>query len=421
MANALPPSGAIEAGGTSGEAGGTSGSSGGVTGGDTAIGSTDIFPPDFELVEVEGSAQADVLIGDADNERILGFRGNDVLFGGAGDDQLDGGIGDDRLEGGPGFDSYDGGPGTDTVTFRTGDGPAVVDLQSSNVQHAGTFEFIQEVENVTGSLYGDTLLGDDNDNVLIGGGGLDLLGGRLGDDTLDGGADGAYGTWAGSEGAVLVDLAEGRATEWDGGIDALIDIVGAVGTEHDDILRGDQGANRLEGGDGGDRLQGRGGDDVLVGGDGADSLDGGAGRDLADYSGGGPARISLASGEALDSSGARDTLTGIEDVVGSLGRDVLVGNDAANRLEGGVGADTLRGNGGADTFVFSDDLDFGDTIRDFQSGLDRLEIDAVTVANGRLAFDPATDRLTLSPEDGAAVLVAVVHGDEVASTDWVLV
>lgn len=412
MANALPPSGAIGAGGTSG--------GGGVTGGDAATSSDIFFPPVFELVEVEGTARADVLIGDADNERILGFRGNDVLFGGAGDDQLDGGIGNDRLEGGPGFDSYDGGPGIDTLTFRTGDGPAVVDLQSASVQQSGTFEFVQEVENVTGSLFGDTLLGDDNDNVMVGGGGLDLLGGRLGDDTLDGGGDGAYGTWAGSEGAVTVDLVEGRATEWDGGIDTLIDIVGAVGTDHDDTLRGGQDANRLEGGDGRDRLDGRGGDDVLAGGNGADRLDGGAGRDLVDYSGGGPARVSLASGEALDASGARDTLTGIEDVVGSLGRDVLVGDDGANRLAGGVGADTLRGNGGADTFAFTDDLDFGDTVRDFQSGLDRIEIDAVTVGTGRLAFDPATDRLTLSPEDGAAVLVAVVHGDAVAATDWVL-
>lgn len=414
MANALPPSGAIGAGG------GTGGGTGGVTGGDAST-SSEIFPPVFELVEVEGTARADVLIGDADNERILGFRGDDLLFGGAGDDQLDGGIGDDRLEGGPGFDSYDGGPGTDTLTFRTGDGPAMVDLQSASVQQSGTFEFVQEVENVTGSVFGDTLLGDDNDNLLVGGGGLDLLGGRLGDDILDGGADGAYATWADSEGAVVVDLAEGRATEWDGGTDILIDIVGAVGTSHGDTLRGDQGANRLEGGDGADRLVGRGGDDILMGGNGIDILDGGAGRDLADYSGGGPARINLASGQGLDSSGAVDRLSGIEDVVGSLGRDVLVGDDGANRLEGGVGRDTLRGNDGADAFVFTDDLDFGDTIRDFQSGLDRIEIDAVTVGTGRLAFDPATDRLTLTPEDGASVLVAVVHGDAVATTDWTLV
>lgn len=414
MANALPPSSTI--------GGGSSG--GGGTAGDTGVdsgGAVDTFPPTFEIVEVDGTAGADVLIGDADNEHMEGFRGDDVLFGGAGDDQLDGGIGDDRLEGGPGFDSYDGGPGTDTLTFRVGDGPAVVDLQTNAVQHAGTFEFAIEVENVTGSVYGDTLLGDDHDNLLIGGGGLDLLGGRLGDDTLDGGADGAYATWAGSEGAVTVDLAQGAATEWDGGSDTLIAIVGAVGTDHDDTLRGDQQANRLEGGGGADRLAGRGGDDILVGGDGADVLDGGAGRDLADYSGGGPARVSLATGEALDSSGSVDTLTGIEDIVGSLGRDVLVGDGGANRLEGGVGRDTLRGNGGADTFVFNDDLDFGDTIRDFQSGLDRIELDAVTVGTGQVNFDDATNRLTLDPEDGGPVLIAIVQGDSVASGDLVFV
>lgn len=413
MANALPPSGAIGAGGSSG--GGVAGE----TGGDTTA-SSDLFPPVFEVVEVEGTAGADVLIGDSDHEHIQGFRGDDLLFGGAGDDSLDGGIGDDRLEGGPGFDSYDGGPDIDTLTFRVGDGPAVVDLQASSVQQAGVFEFVQEVENVTGSVYGDTLLGDDNDNVLVGGGGLDLLGGRLGDDTLDGGADGAYATWVGSEGAVVVDLAAGQATEWDGGIDTLIAIVGAVGTDHDDTLEGDGAANRLEGGAGADRLEGRGGDDVLTGGDGADVLDGGAGRDLADYSGGGPARVSLVSGQALDSSGTVDSLTGIEDVIGSLGRDVLIGDDGDNRLEGGVGRDSLRGNDGADTFVFTDDLDFGDVIRDFQSGLDRIEIDAVTVGDGDLVFDPDTDRLTLESEDGDPELVAIVHGDSVAASDLVL-
>lgn len=414
MAETLPPSGTIGSG--------ISGSSeGGVTGADTGIASTEIFPPSVETVEVAGTARADVLIGDSRNEHIQGFRGDDVLFGGAGDDQLDGGIGNDRLEGGPGFDSYDGGPGIDTLTFRVGDGPAVVDLQASSVQQAGVFEFTQEVENVTGSVFGDTLLGDDNDNVLVGGGGLDLLGGRLGDDVLDGGGDGAYATWAGSEGAVAVDLVEGSATEWDGGHDSLIDIVGAVGSDHDDILRGNQQANRLEGGDGADRLEGDDGADILVGGAGADSLDGGAGRDLADFSGGGPVRANLVSGDALDSSGAVDTLTAIEDLAGSLDRDVLVGNNDDNRLEGGVSADVLRGNGGADTFVFNDRLDFGDTIRDFQSGLDRIEIDRVTIGDGTLNFDAATDRVTLTAGSGDPVLVAVVHGDAVAATDFLLV
>ncbi len=435
-ASSLPPSGVVGAGSSPPSTGSASGgsTSGGVTsGGATAsgggaesgsVGSPDIFPfpPFVEPVEVRGTAGPDVMIGTNADEHMLGFRGDDILFGGAGNDELDGGIGNDRLEGGPGFDSYDGGPGTDTLAFSVADGPAAVDLSSQSAVVGGVFEFVQNVENVAGSVFGDTLLGDDDNNRLVGGGGLDLLGGGLGDDVLDGGRDGAYATWAGQEGGVKVDLAAGTATEWDGGQDRLISIIGAVGSDFADTLRGDDQANRLEGGKGDDVLAGQGGDDWLVGGEGADTLHGGAGIDTADYSGGGPVRVSLTSGEAVDEGKATDRLSGIENVVGSLSADLLIGNAAANRLTGGVGADTLRGGDGGDTFVLTDRLDFGDLIRDFQSGSDRIELNRDAVAGGSVSFDDASNHL-LWQGDGSAdpVLIATVQGDAVAAADIVLV
>ncbi|MGE5514664.1 MAG: M10 family metallopeptidase C-terminal domain-containing protein [Bacteroidota bacterium] len=427
-ASSLPPSGTIGTGsagaGTTAPASGSTGTtttSGGAEGG-VASGSTEPFPPFQEPVEVRGTPGNDVLIGTSADEHIQGFRGDDILFGGEGNDQLAGGIGNDRLEGGPGYDSYDGGPGNDTLAFGVADGPAAVDLASSSVNSGGAFEFVQNVENVTGSVFGDTLMGDDNDNRLVGGGGLDLLGGRLGDDVLDGGRDGAYGTWAGEDGAVTVDLAAGTATEWDGGHDTLIAITGAVGTDFNDVLRGDAAANRLEGGAGDDTLIGRGGDDVLVGGAGADTLNGGAGNDTADYSGAGPVRISLLSGEAVDAGGAIDHLSGIENVIGSLSPDLLLGDDNATRLTGGVGADTLRGGGGADTFVFTDRLDFGDLIRDFQTGVDKIEIDRSALAGGNVSFDAPTHHLLWEPGgDADPVTIATVQGDAVAASDLALV
>lgn len=413
----LPPSGALGAGvaGT-GDAG---------TAEDLAVVSepSPLFPPQFELVEVDGTPLNDVLIGDERNEHMRGFRGDDVLFGAGGDDRLDGGIGDDRLDGGPGSDSYDGGPGTDTLTFTIAQGPVFVDLDSGQIIDGPDFEWAENIETAWGSEFGDVLLGDDGDNVLVGGGGLDLLGGRLGDDVLDGGSDGAYASWAGSEGRVVVDLAAGSAVEWDGGTDTLINIVGAVGTSHNDHLAGDDQDNRLEGGAGDDRLEGRGGDDVLAGGDGADSLIGGSGRDLADYSGGGPVRVDLTQGTAIDENGDTDTLNGIEDVLGSLGADVLTGDESDNRLEGSVGADTLRGNAGDDTFVFNDRLDFGDTIEDFSSGSDNIEIAARAIGpEGTLRYDNETSRLLLSPdEDALPIVVATVLGDAVTPDDWIVV
>jgi Ca2+-binding RTX toxin-like protein len=46
-----------------------------------------------------------------------------------------------------------------------------------------------------------------------------------------------------------------------------------------------------------------------------------------------------------------DTLTGIENVVGGSGNDVLTGDAGANVLDGGLGNDTLNGGGGADTLI----------------------------------------------------------------------
>lgn len=416
--SSLPPSdtvGASSSPSASASGGVSSGSTGTATGGE-------IFPPFQEPVEVRGTPGNDVLIGSAQDEHFLGFRGDDILFGGAGNDQLDGGIGNDRLEGGPGYDSYNGGPGTDTLTFGVADGPASVDLSTSSSVSGGVYEYVQNVENVTGSIYGDTLLGNDDNNRLEGGGGLDLLGGGLGDDVLDGGRDGAYATWAGQDGAVTVDLAAGTATEWDGGHDTLVSISGAVGTDFDDTLSGDANANRLEGGAGADILSGLAGDDVLVGGAGADTLRGGDGIDTADYSGAGPVRVSLLSGEAIDEGGARDQLSGIENVVGSLSPDLLTGDGGDNRLTGGVGADTLSGGGGADTFVYTDRLDFGDLIRDFASGTDKIEINQSVVAGGTVTFDAATSHLLLSAgDDSEPVVIATIQGDAVAASDVLLV
>ncbi len=113
---------------------------------------------------------------------------------------------------------------------------------------------------------------------------------------------------------------------------------------------GTDAADTLSGQKGDDHLQGMGGDDVLSGGLGADHLDGGAGVDTATYA-------SAASGVAVDlamtiaqyTAGAGvDTLTGIENLVGSAFDDALGGDAGANTLSGGLGDDVLSGGGGDD-------------------------------------------------------------------------
>ncbi|WP_427452897.1 pre-peptidase C-terminal domain-containing protein [Litorimonas sp. WD9-15] len=130
----------------------------------------------------------------------------------------------------------------------------------------------------------------------------------------------------------------------------------------DDILNGDAGNDELYGGDG---------SDTLAGGEGNDFLDGGDGVDTASYANAALAvRVDLAPSTQQNTLGAGvDTLTNIENLIGSDFDDTLRGDDFANVLQGGAGADTLTGRGGDDTLLGEDGAD----ILTGGSGADRLE------------------------------------------------
>jgi Ca2+-binding RTX toxin-like protein len=115
------------------------------------------------------------------------------------------------------------------------------------------------------------------------------------------------------------------------------------------VISGNASANALTGTAGADVLNGLGGNDTLSAGNGNDTLNGGVGA---------------------------DTLNG------GSGNDVLVG---------GAGQDKLTGGSGADIFVFNN-RPGADTVMDFQSGVDRLQLDsAVFTALGAptSALDPS--------------------------------
>jgi hypothetical protein len=129
------------------------------------------------------------------------------------------------------------------------------------------------------------------------------------------------------------------------------------------VLRGGPGYDGLTGGAGRDRLSGgRSGDELIGDGRGvaaaADVLDGGRGRDSASWVGRRhPVRIDLRSRRPQGSPGEGDRLSGIEDVAGGAGPDVLVGTSTSNTILGGRGPDRLSGRGGNDV------LDAGNAIR----------------------------------------------------------
>ncbi|MES1021703.1 GDSL-type esterase/lipase family protein [Gloeocapsa sp. BRSZ] len=77
----------------------------------------------------------------------------------------------------------------------------------------------------------------------------------------------------------------------------------------------------------------------------------------------------------------RDTLTGIENVIGSRFADKLIGSSEHNTLKGGLGRDTLTGGGGPDNFFYKEPSEGGDIITDFGFD-DRLTFSAQGFGGG---------------------------------------
>jgi len=102
------------------------------------------------------------------------------------------------------------------------------------------------------------------------------------------------------------------------------------------------------------------GDDAVVDTAGGSTIDGGEGTDTIDYSAAAEVRVDLSKGIGRPGGGLEDSLTSIEDVVGTPGDDRLIGGGGANALSGGDGNDWLDGGKGADTLNGGQGLDTAD-------------------------------------------------------------
>ncbi|WP_426957958.1 calcium-binding protein [Muricoccus radiodurans] len=116
--------------------------------------------------------------------------------------------------------------------------------------------------------------------------------------------------------------------------------------------------DEFSGGGGNDVLYGFLGDDTLTGGAGSDSLVGGDGTDTASYAASASrVSVNLALGLSEFGDAQGDTLSGIENLIGSDFNDVLTGDSNANVLNGGVGADVMEGGSGDDFYYVDDAAD----------------------------------------------------------------
>ena len=282
----------------------------------------------------------------ADIENLTGSAYADTLIGNSGINALVGGDGDDVLEGRGGADSLAGGNGIDSASYAQSVNAVSVSLLTGTGTGATTSESfgdtLSNIENLTGSAYGDTLEGDANANVLDGGAGNDTLTGGAGGDTLIGGDGIDSASYAASTSGLTVALTAGLVTQTgDAEGDTFSNVENLIGTAFNDTLVGDLSANTLNGGSG---------DDLLEGLSGADSLQGGTGNDTASYAHAGAA-VSASLADASTNTGADaagDSYSDIENLAGSDYNDTLTGNSSANTLTGNAGNDVLEGLGGAD-------------------------------------------------------------------------
>lgn len=216
-------------------------------------------------------------------ESATGSAFADILSGDGGNNLLTGGGGGDRLVGRGGNDTLAGGGGVDTADYSGSRTRVMVDLQTGKATGDGS-DVLSAVENVIGTPYPDTLLGDAAANTLVGLKGADTIRGRGGNDTLRGG--GGADVLKGGQGDDVLEGGGGADVLSAGsGSDRLIGGIGKdrlTGGSGDDELSGGGGADTLTGGAGADLLAGDGGDDSLYARDGeADTVDGGEGTDLA--------------------------------------------------------------------------------------------------------------------------------------------
>jgi len=152
----------------------------------------------FEVENLIGSKFGDILIGDGNANEINGGDGSDIIHGGGGFDKLLGGDGNDTLYSDNSIASFWGGADTDTADFsgRTvspyydhHQGGVYVSLLRHIVDYNGPVHHewspqgtIFGVENVNGTNFADTIIGDHGNNVLQGMGGNDTLAGGYGND-----------------------------------------------------------------------------------------------------------------------------------------------------------------------------------------------------------------------------------------------
>jgi len=237
-----------------------------------------------------GTTHNDIMHGDSNGNIFYGYYGNDTLSGGLGDDYLDGSLGEDTLLGGLGNDYLEGGHGNDTYHYIGGQ------------------DFYQEESGIDRVVFDASVSPFDADltgNVLSFNAGIDEL--------------------------TFHDIRHFDAFSFDGYADltlgGLYHFLNTIGSTDPD--------------------------DLFIGTAEIDGFYGSHGSDTVDYSNGTAVKIDLSNGMISGGFAEGDTLSSIENIIGSDSsdrseRDFIYGDDSENAISGMAGNDILEGGAGAD-------------------------------------------------------------------------
>lgn len=361
-----------------------------------------------------------------------GGSGTDTLVGdpvvGYGFQNLTGSYYDDILQGtAPTLDDSKAGDnvlnglgGSDTVSYENSAVSGVtIDLTlegKAQITGGSGTDTLWSIENITGSTFDDVFFASAGNNVLDGGNGTDTV------------------SYARSGNLVMVSLAISKLQNTGGsGMDTLLKIENMIGSDYNDTLTGNTGANRLDGGKGADTLQGGAGDDIYVldhtgdtviekSAQGSDTV-----QTLVDFTLGNNVENLELQADIITKQGAdKGTGNTLNNLLTGNARDnILSGLSGNDALNGGGGQDILTGGTGKDFFAFSLVSDSAvstpDIIKDFtRSQGDKIDLSIPTFYDGTFkfigtkAFSGAAGELRYQAQTNKTLVTGDTNGDKAA-------
>jgi len=327
--------------------------------GSTGTNDDDVIDGTDDADTIDGLAGDDVINGLGGDDTLYGSEGNDILDGGTGADNLFGGDDDDNLIGGQGVDLIDGGDGVDQVDYSNDPTAVTVNLVAGTATDGyGDIDTLVGIERIVGTVFSDTLTGNDEDNfisadngnagngndVIVAGGGNDYIWGGRGIDSVDGGAGLDFMSFSAED---ITNLGPGLNITMAN--DGSMTVTNTNNAEVEDSITGIEGVFASRGND---TFVGNNLDNFYNPFFGNDSADGGGGTDTLFFGLLNGVHVDLEQGIAFRPSQTflgTTNFVNFENVIGNANDDTLIGNSGNNILEGIDGNDILRGGDGADT------------------------------------------------------------------------